>query len=118
MTEEQEARITVEELCIPGWAKTVDNALDDYRDAIVAAMTAEYDAKLGDIRLDAERWRWVRENGTRMCEPTYRRGHPEPSGDVLASFTFILPSHPAFHANPEAAIDAARTPSPEPTNDR
>ena len=112
MTEEQEARITVEELCIPGWAKTVDKALDNYRDAVVAATKAEYEAKLAALRLDAARWRWVRENGTRMCEPTYRRGHPEPSGDVLASFTFMLPSHPAFHANPEAAIDAVLTTSP------
>ena len=112
MTEEQEARITVEELCIPGWAKTVDKALDDYRAAIVAATVAEYEAKRSLLEADAERWRWVRENGTRMCEPTYRRGHPEPSGDVLASFTFMLPSHPAFHANPEAAIDAARPQAP------
>ena len=59
---------------------------------------------------DAARYRWLRETGTRFCQPLYVRGE-ESNGpvddEVQCEIHFRLPPRPAFYANPNAAIDAA-----------
>ena len=46
MSDEQAARKRLVIWCQPGMPKAIHKALNDYRDAIVAATVAEYEAKL------------------------------------------------------------------------
>ena len=64
-----------------------------------------------EMRKDAERYQWLRDNATRYCEPLYIGSGREENylvvGQCLAHMSMYMPDKPAFYANPDAAIDAA-----------
>ena len=78
------------------------------------ATKAKYEARLATLEADAARWRYVRDNATRMVSPIQNYKTWNADAGVVASFSLTLPSVPPFATQPEAAIDAARTPAPEP----
>ena len=53
MTDEQAARIRIEELCYGRWPQCIAESLDTYRDAIVAATKAEPEAKLAAVNVES-----------------------------------------------------------------
>ena len=61
MTDELTTRSRVKRLCLSYTDATIDSALDAYRDAIVAATKAEYEAKLATLTGDISDWetRWL-----------------------------------------------------------
>ena len=79
-----------------------------------AAMLRDLRARCEAAEKDALRYRWLRENSTRMSEPlvVYGQEHLGPVNDEhQCVFQFRAPLIPDFCANPDAAIDAAARPN-------
>lgn len=70
------------------------------------AQHSEAAQMIRELLPDVKRYRWMKDNATRVCEPLYNAKTGElVANEVRAIWSFHAKDRPAFYADPDAAID-------------